>query len=69
MLGDFDIYGVYMPGLLGMMFLTLLLSAIVRRALAWVGIYAWVWHRGLFDVALYVVLLGATVSLTQWLVS
>ncbi|SDP84375.1 Protein of unknown function [Phyllobacterium sp. YR620] len=69
MLGDFDIYGVYMPGLLGMMFLTLLLSAMVRRALAWVGIYAWVWHRGLFDVALYVVLLGATVSLTQWLVS
>ncbi|MEK1887264.1 MAG: DUF1656 domain-containing protein [Phyllobacterium sp.] len=69
MLGDFDIYGVYVPGLLGTMLLTLLFAAMVRRALAWIGIYAVVWHRGLFDVALYVVLLGAITFLMQRLVS
>jgi len=69
MLGEFDIYGVYVPGLLGLMLVTLLLNVVLRRALAWIGIYAIVWHRGLFDVALYVVMFGAVTFLTQRLSS
>ncbi|MGH6862083.1 MAG: DUF1656 domain-containing protein [Phyllobacterium sp.] len=69
MLGEIDIYGVYIPGLLGLMLATLVLNLLVRRALAWSGLYAIVWHRGLFDLALYVVLLGAVSSLTQRLLS
>ncbi|HEX2941752.1 MAG TPA: DUF1656 domain-containing protein [Rhodopila sp.] len=37
------------------------LNALLRRALAWAGIYRLVWHRALFDLALYVLLLGAVV--------
>lgn len=69
MTGEIDIYGVYLPGLLALMLATLLLSLAVRRVLAWTGAYAFVWHRGLFDVALYVVLLEAMSSLSRWLLS
>ena len=64
---ELDIYGVYIPGLLALMFATYLVSIAVRRVLAWTGAYALVWHRGLFDVALYVILLGAMFSFTRWL--
>jgi len=69
MLGELDIYGVYVPGLLGLMLVTLLFNVVLRRALSWIGLYAIVWHRGLFDVALYVVTLGAITFLTQWVLS
>jgi hypothetical protein len=69
MTGEIDIYGVYVPGLLALMLATLLVSLVVRRALAWTGAYTFVWHRGLFDVALYIVLLGAMSSFSQWLLS
>jgi hypothetical protein len=48
------------------MLLTLVLSIALRRVLARVGAYSLVWHRGLFDVALYVLLLGAVSSFTRW---
>ncbi|MFC7399552.1 DUF1656 domain-containing protein [Chelatococcus sp. GCM10030263] len=64
---EIDIYGVYIPGLLALMFVTYVVSIAVRRVLAWTGAYALVWHRGLFDVALYVILLGAMFSFTRWL--
>lgn len=69
MSGEIDIYGVYVPGLLALMLATFVVSLAVRRVLAWSGAYAFVWHRGLFDVALYVVLLEAMSSLSQWLLS
>lgn len=65
MLNELDIYGVYLPGLLGAMLLTLVLTSVVRKILAWTGIYAIVWHRGLFDIALYVVLLGGVTTIYQ----
>ncbi|WP_454851976.1 DUF1656 domain-containing protein [Rhizobium binxianense] len=63
---EFDLYGVYVPRLLVLMLLTFVLVIVVRRILAWLGAYSLVWHRGLFDLALYVLLLGAVSSLTRW---
>ncbi|WP_245280124.1 DUF1656 domain-containing protein [Hyphomicrobium sp. 99] len=34
----------------------------MRRALAASGIYTYVWHRPLFDIALYVVTVGVVVA-------
>ena len=48
------------------MVLSLLLIIVVRRMLAWLGAYSLVWHRGLFDLALYVLVLGAVSSITRW---
>jgi hypothetical protein len=69
MSGEIDIYGVYVPNLLALMLATLLLSFVVRRALAWFGAYAFVWHRGLFDIALYIVLLQGLSLLSRWVLS
>jgi len=66
---EIDIYGVYVPGLLALMFVTFVVSISVRRALAWTGAYTLVWHRGLFDVALYIVLLWGLSLLSRWYLS
>lgn len=63
---EIDIYGVYVPSLLALMGITLALSLGLRRLLARLGVYAYVWHRGLFDLAVYVLLLGAVSFLTEW---
>lgn len=63
---EFDLYGVYIPRLLVLMLLTLFVVIILRRLLAWIGVYTLVWHRGLFDLALYVLLLGAVSSVSRW---
>ncbi|MEK1873482.1 MAG: DUF1656 domain-containing protein [Rhizobium altiplani] len=55
---DIDIYGVFLPTLGAIAFAAYLLNAILRRALAYVGFYRLVWHRPLFDTAMYFCLLG-----------
>jgi hypothetical protein len=62
---ELDIYGVFVPDLLVWVVVAFLLSIPVRRLLAAAGFYRLVWHRALFDVALYVILLGAVAALTQ----
>lgn len=69
MTGEFDLYGVFVPSLAAWMLLALLISLLLRRLLAWSGFYRLVWHRPLFDLALYVVLLGAVVSVAVPLTS
>ncbi|MEE7459516.1 MULTISPECIES: DUF1656 domain-containing protein [Methylobacteriaceae] len=69
MTGEFDLYGVFVPSLAAWMLLALLISLPLRRLLAWSGFYRLVWHRPLFDLALYVVLLGAVVSVAVPLTS
>lgn len=64
MIGEFNIYGVYMPWLLGLGVLTLGVAWVVRRVLALVGFYRLVWHPALFDLALYVVLLYGVVLIS-----
>ncbi|MBY5829532.1 DUF1656 domain-containing protein (plasmid) [Rhizobium ruizarguesonis] len=63
---EFDLYGVYVPRLLVLMILSFMLVILIRRSLRWLGAYSLVWHRGLFDLSLYVLLLGAVSSLTRW---
>lgn len=60
---ELNIYGVFVPALFAWALIALALGWLLRRALAWSGFYRLVWHRPLFDLALYVVLLGAVVSL------
>ncbi|MGG7518228.1 DUF1656 domain-containing protein [Allorhizobium undicola] len=62
---DFDFFGLLVPRLLLLMLLALVLNMILRRILGWIGFYRMVWHRGLFDIALYVILLGGIAALTR----
>jgi len=61
MIGEFDIYGVLVPALLVWLLVAYCVYVACRYALNTAGAYRFVWHRPLFDAALYVVLLGAVV--------
>ncbi|MBB5193516.1 hypothetical protein HNQ50_004273 [Silvimonas terrae] len=67
MSGEIDIYGVFIPSLLAWMVIAFFVTGALRFVLARVGFYKLVWHRSLFNLALYVLVLGATVTLIHWL--
>jgi hypothetical protein len=69
MIGDLDIFGVYIPGLMATALAAFVLNLVLRRVLAWAGFYRLVWHRSLFDLALFVILLGGITALSQRFVS
>jgi RND family efflux transporter MFP subunit len=49
MTGEIDIHGVFVPALLLSTIAAFALSALLRRVLAALGLYRFVWHRSLFD--------------------
>jgi hypothetical protein len=63
MIGEFDIYGVYFPLFVVCAVIALVLQLGVNRLFAALGVYRFVWHRPLFDLAVYVILLGAVTAL------
>jgi protein AaeX len=65
MAGELDVFGVYVPTLLVIMVVTLPISLAVRRTLAIARVYRFVWHRALFDLAVYVLLVQAMFLLSQ----
>ncbi|TPI35863.1 DUF1656 domain-containing protein [Mesorhizobium sp. B3-1-6] len=65
MSNQLNLYGVFVPALFTWTLIALAVSVPLRRIIAWSGFYRFVWHRPLFDVALYVVLVGAIVLLAK----
>lgn len=63
MYGEFSIYGVFVPTLLVLMLVAYALKGAVRYVLARTGFYHWIWHPELFNLALYVILLGGLFTL------
>ena len=63
MIGEFDIGGIFTPALLIWGAIGLVISIPVRRLLNWMGVYRFVWHRGLFDIALVVLLWSGVAAL------
>jgi hypothetical protein len=67
MISEVNIYGLFVSPMLLWVGAALLLSAVVRRLLARLGFYRFVWHRPLFDLALLVILLGGVVAIqSRW---
>jgi hypothetical protein len=64
---EIDIFGVFLPDLLVWIVVAFFLGVLVRRVLSEIGFYRLVWHRPLFDTAVYVLLLGGVVSLARGL--
>lgn len=56
MTGDVDIAGVFVHPLLLAAVLAFMLAEAIGWALARARLYHFIWHRGLFDVALTIVL-------------
>lgn len=62
MIGEFDIYGVYFPAFAVFAAIAFLLQLVIKRPLNAIGFYRLVWHRALFDLAIYVILLGVVTA-------
>ncbi|RYC29917.1 DUF1656 domain-containing protein [Lichenibacterium minor] len=62
---EIDLYGVFVPDLLVWALVAYGLAVPVRRIFGRLGLYRLVWHRALFDAAVYVLLLGGTAALAR----
>jgi len=55
------LFGFYLPPFMLWALEALLLFVALRRAVGRSGLYRFVWHRPLFDAALYVIVLGIVI--------
>lgn len=62
MIAEIDLYGVFIPAILAWSLLALPITALLRRGLERTRAYRWVWHRTLFDAALFVIVLGGVIA-------
>jgi protein AaeX len=68
MIGEFDVYGVFVPALLVWGLLALVLTAVLRVILRSIGFYRLVWHRPLVDLSLLVIIIAAvTAFVPHWI--
>ena len=66
---DLNVYGVFVPSLLLGFVIAYVLSALLSRLFRRTGLYRHVWHRPLFDLAVFVCLLGGVVYLASEILS
>jgi protein AaeX len=62
MTGELNIQGVYIPALLLLVIMAAIIGMAVQRVLMVLGAYRWIWHRGLFDLALTLIICLLLVS-------
>lgn len=59
--------GVLIPGLMLWAIAALFLSLPVRWLLSKADVYRFVWHRGLFDICLFIIVWGGTAAIaSRW---
>ncbi|MFP3568477.1 DUF1656 domain-containing protein [Paraburkholderia sp. SIMBA_030] len=69
MIGEIDIFGVFVPAVLVLMLIAYLINLVIRTALTRVGFYRFVWHRSIFDLGIYVLVLGLVVVVSHRLIT
>lgn len=65
MIGELDFFGVFVPAVLPLAILAFAISLILRVMLRRAGFYRLIWHAGLFDTALYLVIFCAFAFATR----
>jgi hypothetical protein len=65
MIGEIDIFGVFVPAILVLMLIAYLINQVIRTLLARIGFYRLVWHRSIFDLGIYVLVLGLVVIVSH----
>ena len=69
MIGEIDIFGVFVPAVLVLMLIAYLINLALRTVLARAGFYRFVWHRSIFDLGIYVLVLGLVVVVSRRLIT
>ncbi len=68
MIGEFDLYGVFVPTPLVYGVVALVVFNLLRRVLTRVGAYRLVWHGPLVDLSLFVIILAAVAAVfPRWM--
>jgi hypothetical protein len=62
MIKELDLFGIYAPPMFAYAAAAGLVWVVLRWALTGLGLYRFVWHPALFNVALYVIVLSVFVS-------
>jgi protein AaeX len=62
MIKEIDLFGVYLSPMVGYAIAAALIWQALRYLLGRQGAYRWVWHRPLFDLALFVIVLAGLVA-------
>ncbi|GLQ49983.1 DUF1656 domain-containing protein [Dyella flava] len=65
MKGEINIGGVFLPCLLMIAVGAFIVTAILKKVLRRVEFYRFVWHSGLFDVALYALAMWSVAIITS----
>lgn len=65
MIGETNLSGVYLPTLLVLAILALALTGVITRLMALLGGYRMLAYRALADIAIFVLVLGLLVRLTE----
>lgn len=58
MIGEVNVYGIYIPWGIIMMLVAMGVTRLISRGLAKFGFYRYVWHPALFDFAIFVIVMG-----------
>jgi uncharacterized membrane protein YvlD (DUF360 family) len=66
--GEISIGGVFVPSLLVVAIMAYIATIGIKRLLRMLDLYRFVWHAGLFDMALYVLLLWAVAEITTGMI-
>lgn len=69
MIGEIDVFGVFVPAVLVLMLIAYLLNLAIRTVFARIGLYRFVWHRSVFDLGIYVLVLGLVVIASHRLIT
>ncbi|RDI59110.1 DUF1656 domain-containing protein [Microvirga subterranea] len=63
MIKEVDLFGIYAPPMFAYAAAAAVIWIVLRWVLREIGFYRLVWHQALFNVALYVLVLSACISL------
>ncbi len=66
MIHEIDIYGVLVTPMLVWLGVALLVTGLLRIALGHAGLYRFVWHKPLFDLAPLILVLGGVAAAVEW---
>lgn len=69
MIGEVDVFGVFVPAVLVLMFVAYVIGLVIRTVLTRTGFYRLVWHRAIFDLGIYVLVLGLVVLVSHRLIT
>ena len=64
MMGETEIFGIYLNSELITSLIALILTFVAHRLLVLLGLYRRVWHQALFDTSLFVILWGVVLNLS-----